>query len=156
VRPGERAFLRAANRATKGFPMPTFYKKFANSKPMPLNPYLTAGVGEHVGASRHDTALVQTLLKALVAPGSLNPMYAGRIDGQIGPKTLAAIRGFQAAEGGQLSFDRPGFFHPAGNGIKALVAKYPKHVLVMETTFSPYLVPRAREAQVRGRIDKLD
>ncbi len=27
--------------------MPTFYKKFANSKPMPPNTYLTAGVGEH-------------------------------------------------------------------------------------------------------------
>ena len=114
--------------------MPQFNRKFANSKPLGVDLPLTAAVGAQIHSQPHDAALVQALLKQVLRPGGLDPFYRGRIDGQVGMQTINAITAYQEAEGAQMSLDRPGFFAPNGNGIKALAAKAPKQIVVMEGT----------------------
>lgn len=132
--------------------MPTFQPKFATSKPDRVDPHITAGVGEGACSTPHDTALIQTMLK-----GVPQKYYSGRIDGKVGPKTLAAIRAFQANHVKvQSNDDRPGVFDPRGMGVRTLARMYVKHIVVMEGLATPYLVPVGRDAKVRGWIAQLD
>lgn len=131
--------------------MPTFRAKFATSKPEKAGPHITAGVGEGARSTPHDTALVQTMLK-----GVTQKYYSGRIDGKVGPKTLAAIRAFQTSHVKVQSNDRPGLLDPRGMGVRTLAQMYAKHIVVIEGTTSPYLVPVGRDAKVRGWIAQLD
>ena len=135
--------------------MPQFNRKFANSKPLGVDLPLTAAVGAQIHSQPHDAALVQALLKQVLRPGGLDPFYRGRIDGQVGMQTINAITAYQEAEGAQMSLDRPGFFAPNGNGIKALAAKAPKQIVVMEGTAIPYYVFRCTGTNMRGRMAKL-
>ncbi|HIF08536.1 MAG TPA: hypothetical protein EYQ81_00895 [Sneathiellales bacterium] len=85
--------------------MPTYQLKIANSKPL-RGALLMNGVESQASALPHDAALVQVLLKSTHRPGSLDPLYKGRIDGQAGPKIVVAIRSFQEMEGVPLGLGR--------------------------------------------------
>jgi hypothetical protein len=70
--------------------MPTYQLKIAKSKPL-RGALLMNGVGSQASTLPHDAALVQVLLKSTHRPGSLDPLYKGRIDGQAGPKIVADL-----------------------------------------------------------------
>lgn len=135
--------------------MPTLRLKFANSKPM-NGLILTGSVGEHGTNKPHDTALIQVLLKTARAQGALDPLYTGKIDGQSGPKTIAAIRRYKNPENRQNLVGRSGLLDLGSHEVRELARHHRQHVLVMEGTATPYVAPRVTEATLKARIAKLD
>ena len=91
-------------------------------------PTLTASVGAGQENTRHDTALVQAMLKLIMSSAG-RPYLAGSIDGVYGTQTQTAIDAFQDAHGSDATPIRAGMHVlDAGCGIggtaRCLVSEY--------------------------------
>ena len=87
-------------------------------------PNITNSVGPGQPNARHDTALVQAMLR-LINNSAGRPYLSGRIDGGHGPITQGAIDAFQRDHGGDRVPIAPGVILPGGATIGAMSALLP-------------------------------